>query len=67
MKSKIATKIIDSTPDATKREVSEYADKLILSDVVVMYCQCEELSNLNDSIIGIDTCIKCDRPIDRQY
>ena len=35
--------------------------------VVVTYCQCEELSNLNDSIIGIDTCIKCDKPIDRQY
>ena len=31
---------------------------------VVVYCKCKVLSNLNDSIIGIDTCVKCDRPID---
>ena len=37
-----------------------------LAHVSVMFCQCEEQENINDSIIGVDTCIKCDKPIDRQ-
>jgi hypothetical protein len=31
MRSKIAQKILDRTPEEPKQEVSEYADKLILS------------------------------------
>ena len=49
---------------AMKKQISDLK-QLTLTDVVVMYCQCEELANLNDPIIGIDTCIKCDKPIDR--
>lgn len=30
-----------------------------------VYCQCEELSNINDSITGIDVCVKCDKVIQR--
>lgn len=40
---------------------------LIIHDVVVTSCQCEELANINDSLIGEETCVKCDKPIDRQY
>ncbi len=34
MKSKTAKRILDRTSDTTKKEVSEYADKLILSDFI---------------------------------
>jgi hypothetical protein len=30
------------------------------------FCQCEELCNTNDSLIGEEICLKCDKPIDRQ-
>ena len=39
--------------------------QLTLTDVVVSFCQCTELNNYNDEIMGYDTCIKCDKPIDR--
>lgn len=31
----------------------------------VELCQCDELANINDSLIGEETCIKCDKIIDR--
>jgi hypothetical protein len=30
------------------------------------FCQCEELCNTNDSLIGEEVCLKCDKLIDRQ-
>ena len=31
----------------------------------VELCQCDELANINDSLIGEETCIKCNKLIDR--
>ena len=46
----------------------EYHKKqLSLCGVVVTYCQCDELANINDSLIGEEICVKCEKPIDRQY
>jgi len=44
-----------------------YGELFFLFGVMDAYCQCEELSNINDSIIGIDVCVKCGKVIDRQY
>lgn len=43
----------------------DVVNKLLIANVSVMYCQCDELANINDSLIGMNTCVKCDKPIKR--
>lgn len=44
-----------------------YGELCFLFGVMDMYCRCDELLNINDSIIGIDICVKCNKVINRQY
>jgi len=46
------------------KEVSK-EKKCDIHVVVVSFCQCKELNNYNDEIMGYDTCIQCDKHIDR--
>jgi hypothetical protein len=39
MRSKISQKILDRTPEDQKQEVSDYADKLILSNDICPVCK----------------------------
>ena len=57
---------LDIQKAMVKHFIKKEKDKqLTLTDVVVSFCQCTELNNYNDEIMGYDTCIKCDKPIDR--
>ena len=46
-----------------KNEEKQHFLRSLINEAGKQFCQCGELSNINDSIIGINTCVKCDKPI----
>jgi hypothetical protein len=44
MKKTIAQRVLDNTPDAIKKEVSEYADKLTVNNKVSIVANCDEVT-----------------------